>query len=399
MKKAVILLVLALCLLMFPLSALATDGDEIDKAVEDEITRNIDGALGSADLYEIEEYFNKYADTLQPITGGVDLRTFVTMLAKGGADFKISDVYALVIDSMFKGVKQSIPAIVQIIVIALLFSIITHFKPSFGDSGVSKAAQTAQFVIIGAVTIGILSIAFSIGSGAISAMSSFTSEFFPLLITMLTALGGITSAAILSPATVFLTTGISLFFSSFIMPLIIVLTVFTIINNFSTSIKLTGFCALIKTIVKWAIGISFTVFLGIIAIQGLLGSTFDGISIKTAKYTIDKLVPIVGGMVSDSVDVLIACTLLIKNAIGVAGIIIIAGIVITPVFGILAHYFLFKLTGAVLEPVAGKPIGKFATESADALLLLFAAVLAAAAMFFITTAVIIGAGNTNIMLR
>jgi stage III sporulation protein AE len=288
---------------------------------------------------------------------------------------------------------------VQIIVIALLFSIITHFKPSFGDTGVSKAAQTAQFVIIGTITIGILSIAFSIGAGAIKSMTSFTSELFPLLITLLTALGGITSAAILSPATVFLTTGISIFFSSVIMPLVIVLTVFTIINNFSTSIKLSGFCALIKTIVKWAIGLSFTIFLGIIAIQGLLGSTFDGISIKTAKYTIDKLVPIIGGMVSDSVDVLISCTLLIKNAIGIAGIIIIAAIAITPVFGILAHYFLFKLAGAVLEPVGGKSIGKFATESADVLLLLFAAVVAAAAMFFITVAVIIGAGNTNVMLR
>ncbi|MGE5493997.1 MAG: stage III sporulation protein AE [Burkholderiales bacterium] len=399
MKKAVIIVLIALCMLAFPSSSHATDEEEIDRALEDEITRNIESALGTADLHEIEEYFNKYADTLRPITGGVDLKTFVIMLAKGGADFQITDVYSLVLDSMFGGVKQSIPAIVQIIVIALLFSIITHFKPSFGDTGVSKAAQTAQFVIIGTITIGILSVAFSIGAGAIKSMTSFTSDLFPLLITLLTALGGITSAAILSPATVFLTTGISIFFSSVIMPLVIVLTVFTIINNFSTSIKLTGFCALIKTIVKWAIGLSFTIFLGIIAIQGLLGSTFDGISIKTAKYTIDKLVPIIGGMVSDSVDVLISCTLLIKNAIGIAGIIIIAAIAITPVFGILAHYFLFKLTGAVLEPVGGKPIGKFATASADVLLLLFAAVVAAAAMFFITVAVIIGAGNTNVMLR
>ncbi len=399
MKKVVIFVLIALCLFAFLPTSRAADDEEIDRALEDEITRNIESALGTADLHEIEEYFNKYSDTLRPITGGTDLKTFVTMLAKGGADFKISDVYSLVLDSMFSGVKQSIPAIVQIIVIALLFSIITHFKPSFGETGVSKAAQTAQFVIIGTITIGILSVAFSIGAGAITSMTSFTSELFPLLITLLTALGGITSAAILSPATVFLTTGISIFFSSVIMPLVIVLTVFTIINNFSASIKLTGFCALIKTIVKWAIGLSFTIFLGIITIQGLLGSTFDGISIKTAKYTIDKLVPIIGGMVSDSVDVLISCTLLIKNAVGIAGIIIIAGIAITPVFGILAHYFLFKLTGAVLEPIGGKPIGKFATESADVLLLLFAAVLAAAAMFFITVAVIIGAGNTNVMLR
>lgn len=399
MKKVAVVITVLLCIMLLPGVALADQDKEIEEALEKEIDDNIERALQTADLHEIESYYNAYAKELAPITGGVDLKTFVTMLAKGGADFEIGDIFSFIISAMFAGVKQSIPAIVQIIVIALLFSIITHFNPSFGKSGVSKAAQTAQYVIIGTITIGILVTAFSIGTKAISGMTAFTKEFFPLLITLLTALGGITSAAILSPATVFLTTGISIFYNSFILPLIIVLTVFTVVNNFSTSVKLNGFCSLIKSVIKWAIGISSTIFLGIIAIQGLMGSTFDGISIKTAKYTIDKFVPIVGGMFSDTVDVLISCTLLIKNAIGIAGIIVIAGIIITPVFGILAHYFLFKLSGAVLEPMSGTSIGKFANDAADVLLLLFATVLAAAVMFFITVAVIIGAGNTGLMLR
>lgn len=397
MKK--LWLVLIICFVLFPQTAFAAEDKEISEALEEEIGNNIERALSTADLHEIESYYNEYAQELRPITGGKDVKSFITMLAKGGKDFQIADLFSLILNSIFGGVKQSIPAIIQIIVIALLFGIISHFHPAFGSTGVSKAAQTAQYVIIGTICISILVTVFSIGTNAIGKMTAFTKDFFPLMIALLTALGGITSAAILSPATVFLTTGVSIFFNSFILPLIIVLTVFTIVNHFSTSIKLNGFCALIKSIIKWAIGISFTVFLGIIAIQGLLGSTFDGISIKTAKFTIDKFVPIIGGMFSDTVDVLIACTLLIKNAVGIAGIIIIVGIIIIPVFSILAHYFLFKLAGAVLEPIASNNMGEFVADAADVLLLLFAAVLAAAAMFFITVAVIIGAGNTNIMLR
>lgn len=399
MKKFLAALLAAVCILCFPLTASADDEKDADKALSDEITGNIDSALGTADLRDIEKYFEEYADVLRPLTKGKDLNAFIKELAEGGAGLNVKDVYSVIISAMFGGVEQSVPSVIQIIVIALIFSIISHFRPSFGDTGVSRAAGTAQFVIIGTLAIGILVFAFNIGIKAVSGMTSFTENFFPVIIALLTALGGITSAAILSPATVFLTTGISLFFNNFIIPMIIVLAVFTLINGFSSAIKLTGFCSLIKTVIKWSIGICFTVFLGVIAIQGLLGSTVDGVSIKAAKYTIDKLVPIVGGMFSDSVDVLISCTLLIKNAVGIAGIIIIAGIVITPVFGILAHYFLFKLTGAVLEPIAGKDIGKFASDAGDILLMLFAAVLAAAIMFFITTAVIIGAGNANIMLR
>ncbi len=392
---------LVLCFIALPRPVLADD--DIDQAIadeiEDEINENIGKALSTADLHELEDYYSEYAQTLAPVTDGQSLSGFITTLAQGGANFSAADVYGMVLNALFAGLKQSIPAVVQIIVVALIFSIISHFKPSFGETGVSKAAQTAQFVIVGTMTLGILASAFSIGSNAVEKMAAFTGEFFPLMISLLTALGGITSAAILSPATVFLTTGISIFFKSFVLPFIIVLTVFTIINHFSSTIKLSGFCSLLKSIVKWGVGIGMTVFIGIIAIQGLLGSSFDGVSIKTAKFTIDKMVPIVGGLFAQSVDVVISCTLLIKNAVGIAGIIIIAAIVIAPALAILAHYFLFKLTAAVLEPIAGGDMAKFVQDAADVLMLLFVAVLAAAIMFFVTTAVIIGAGNANIMLR
>ncbi len=401
MKKTWIVLLCAFCLLMAPGSVRAQDFIEsaVGESIEEEIADNIGHALSSADLYEIESYYNAYAKTLEPLTGGASLNNFIEKLATGGADFEISSVFSLIFGALFNGLQQSMPSIVQIIVVALLFSVITHFTPNFGSSGVSKTARTAQYVIIGTMTIGILVCAFSVGADAINAMTGFTADFFPLLLTLLTALGGITSSAILSPAAVFLTTGVSLFYQNFIMPLVIVLTVFTIINHFSASVKLNGFCGLLKSIIKWGIGISFTVFAGIFAIQGLLGSTFDGLSIKAAKFTISKLVPIVGTMFSESADVLISSALLIKNAVGIAGIIIIIGAVISPVCALLGHYFLFKLAGAVLEPIAGGSMGRFSEDAAGVLLLLFAAVAAAAVMFFVTTAVILGAGNSNIMLR
>ena len=392
---------LAVVTLLLPRTASAEDVIEeaLTQAIEDEVSANISRALSEADLHEIESYYDAYAQSLEPLTGGADFNSFLEMLAMGGGGFDIANVFSLVINALFMGVRQSMPAVIQIIVVALMFSVITHFSPSFGSTGVSKAASTAQYVIVGTMTIGILVSAFSIGTDTIAGMTAFTTDFFPLLMMLLTALGGITTSAILSPATVLLTTGISLFYKCFVLPVVIVLSVLTIISHFSQTIKLSGFCTLLKSIVKWAIGISSTIFIGIIMIQGLLGSTVDGISIKTAKYTIDKFVPIVGGMISDSADVLISCTLLVKNAVGIAGIIIMIGVILSPLFSLLAHSFVFKLAGAVLEPIAGGSISKFAQDAAGVLLLLFAAVAAAAIMFFVTTAVILGAGGSNVMLR
>jgi len=396
-----VLLITSLLTLAAPRTALADDDLDriIADEIENEIRENIANALSAADLHELEQYYQEYAQTLSPVTGGRDLKSFIAMLAQGGADLSAADVFGMVMEALLAGVKQTIPAVVQIIIVALIFSLISHFKPSFGETSVSRAAQTAQYVIVGTMTLAMFASAFTVGSGAIQSMTSFTGEFFPLMLALLTALGGITSAAILKPATVWLITGISLIYKGFVLPLIILLTVFTLINHFSTTIKLSGFCNLFKTIIKWGIGIGLTIFIGVVAIHGLLGSSFDGVSIKTAKFTIDKFVPIVGNLFAQSVDVVITCTLLIKNAVGIAGIIIIAAIVISPAFSILAHFFLFKLTGAVHEPITGTGRSQFVQDAADVLMMLFVAVLAVAIMFFVTTAVIIGAGNANIMLR
>ncbi len=401
MKKTIVAIIIILSIIFSASTAKAQDFVEeaLAEQTEDEILQNISRAISSADLNEIESYYEEYAKQLKPFTKGSGFDSFIEMLATGGANFDIFGVLSALLGFFLTGINQTLPAIIQIIVVALIFSIITHFSPSFGSTGVSKAALMAQYVIIGTMTISILSSAFSIGTGAISAMTEFSTDFFPLIIALLAVLGGISASAILSPATVLLTTGMSMFYKSVVLPVVIVLTVLTIINHFSSTVKLSGFCSLLKSIVKWAIGISSTVFIGIIMMQGLLSSTLDGLSIKTAKFTIGKMVPIVGNMISDSADVLVCCTLLVKNAVGICGVVIIIGIVISPLFALLAHYFVFKFAGAVLEPISGSNMSKFTQDAAGVLLLLFAALAAAAVMFFVTTAVIIGAGNNNVMLR
>ncbi len=114
-------------ILLIPLTAYAQEEntthiaeEDIDDEIADEIEENIESALSSADLHELESFYNEYAKTLEPVTGGRDFKSFLTMLAKGGADFDISDIFAMVFNAMAGGVKQSIPAIIQAVVIGLL---------------------------------------------------------------------------------------------------------------------------------------------------------------------------------------------------------------------------------------------------------------------------------------
>lgn len=69
----------------------------------------------------------------------------------------------------------------------------------------------------------------------------------------------------------------------------------------------------------------FTIYLGLVSIQGHITSV-DNFTVKTAKFVIGNFIPVVGGFVSDSVDILLSSSQLIKGVFGGIGLIVLVGI-------------------------------------------------------------------------
>ena len=140
-----------------------------------------------------------------------------------------------------------------------------------------------------------------------------------------------------------------------------------------------------------------TVFFSITAIQGMVASTYDSVSIRTAKYTIDKAVPIVGGMISGTIDTVLGCGILLKNAAGITAILIVASIIAAPLMRIAGLIFTCRITAAICEPVTDKRLAKMLSCIAEVSTYLFAAVAAVGAMFAITVGLIVATGNASLM--
>src|SRR5699024_1265396 len=99
-------------------------------------------------------------------------------------------------------------------------------------------------------------------------------------------------------------------------------------------------------------GLIITVFTGITALQGVVTKSADGILINTARFSIDNFVPIVGGFAADSLDMVISCIGLIKNAVGLIGILIIISLLAVPVIKLLSIAVIYKVIAIAAEPVA-----------------------------------------------
>ena len=188
----------------------------------------------------------------------------------------------------------------------------------------------------------------------------------PLLVTLTVLTGGTGSAAVYQPSAVFLSGGAVQIISGFIFPAAIAAAVLNFMSKIDPQISFTGMSKLIKSIMKWVLGITVTVFSVFLTVQSAASSLFDGVLFKVIKYTLGNSVPIVGGFISGGFDLLTAAGLLIKNSVGLIGILLLVGQIAGPLVLLIAFSLLLKLAGAVVQAAGDKGLfALFSDLSAD----------------------------------
>ena len=148
-----------------------------------------------------------------------------------------------------------------------------------------------------------------------------------------------------------------------------------------------------------AAGVSFTVFLGAMSLQGVTSASIDGVAIRAAKYAVDNFVPVVGGMFSDTMDTLVGCTLIVKNALGVAAVLVLVGALVGPLLRTLAVVFMLRLSAALLEPIADGDIVCAIGDFSRTVVLFFITMLCVGTMYFLLIVQVLLVGNLTVLLR
>ena len=403
MKK--LLIYIAVIIMLIPSTGFAAETDdntgesaEAFSTADTDFEGTLQDTLFDTDLSGLE---GKYSEYLEKISGQ-SAGDMVSALSNGDfSSISAGEVLSTIFSMFLSGVRDNIPIIVQVLVILLIMSVLKQLSSNLGNSSqsVSSAAYYVGYIIICGLIVSIIFNIFNMGRDVVQTVATFTGYLTPVLFTLLTAIGGFTSASVLQPAITAFTGGVTQIITYYIFPALIVDMVFVLVGNISSNLNLKGFSSLIDSVIKWSLGIIFIVFLGIVAIQGAGAGLFDGISIRTAKYTISESIPIVGGMFSESVDTVVACSALVKNAVGITGLMIIISIILTPVVNLIINIFLFKILSAISSPFSDKRSVEMIDGTSNVIVLLLVTVLTVGVMAFILVGILMGVGNINMMMR
>ena len=335
------------------------------------------------------------------LSGGnqVNVRELLRRLLGGEAVLNADNILASLWNGLLNQLFLRRGLLLRLLAPALLCGLLARFRETFSAESVAEICNWACYLCVAAIVVQECVEQSRISRTAVDGMSMGMQALFPLLLTLLVAVGGTSSAAFFQPAVVAASGTITTLVRNVSFSLALAYLVLSVLDNLSENFSLSRLSGMIKTASGWSLGICFTVFIGVMAVQGFGAAAIDGVSIRTAKYAIDNFVPIVGGMFADTVDTLVGCSLLVKNALGVTGMILLVGYLAAPLLRLLATILVLRIVAAVLEPVTDKRIVHCVGDASSALVMLATTQLCIAAMFFLLITQLLIVGNMTVMMR
>ncbi len=361
--------------------------------IEDIIEDSVESQLGDLDFSELEDALNSLDNTGKEIFGNDSFLDKIKQIITGEFAQGQQSIWTSILNLFFEDVLAFLPILSLVIAIAVTFSLVSASKPSSKNKSIGDIIHFVCYGAIIVVLVGYTVNMLTLTSNTLQNIKLQMDVAFPILLTILTAIGGVTSVSVYQPAVAVLSGTIINVFTKILMPIFIFRLVFSIVGNLSNNVKLDKFTSFFSSLFKWIIGGVFTIFSAFLAIQGITAGSVDGISFRTAKYAIKNSIPLLGSYLSDGLNLIIASSVLIKNAVGAGGLILMFATIIVPVLNLIVFMLSLKLVSAILEPITDARISNFISMLAKSISLLIVLILGCAFMYLLLTGMIMCTAN------
>lgn len=283
--------------------------------------------------------------------------------------------------------------------IIVIHSILKSVSESLENKSISQITYYVQYILIVTIIMSNFADVISLAKNTIQDLVGFSYSLLPILMTLMMTTGNIVSASAVQPVILFLITFIGNIITTFLLPLILIGTALGIISKVSDRIQVDKLAKYSKSSVVWILGIVLTIFVGVLSLEGSLTSSVDGVTAKTAKAAVSNFIPVVGKILGDAVDTVIGCSNILKNAVGIVGVIVIVGICIMPIIKLAILMATYYIAAAVCEPIADAKIVSLLTQMGDTFKILLAMLIAVSMMLIIGVTLVIKISNSGLMYR
>ena len=318
---------MALVLLLAP-GALALDQQEI-----------LEEQAQSYGLEDLEKAGEEYIGETD-LTGDLDVPSILESMGQQ------------VRDSLTGVVKEAVRSCVLLLVVTLLCGLAESMGAGAGGDPL-KISTLVAALSIAAIAVGDVDSLLTLGEEAMYNMQGLGDILLPAVSMTTAASGAPAAAAVKYSATILFSDFLIRLINHLLIPLcyafVAVNVAWAALGN--DGLKRMG--GLLKWLITIILSVILLVFIGYLNLSGVISGSADAATVKAAKFTISNMVPVVGGVISDTAETLLAGASLLRNTAGVFGMLAVLGICLVPFLNLGIHYLMYKVTAALAATVSG----------------------------------------------
>lgn len=361
------------------------------------VTTEANQQLDTLPTQSIDAFWQHLNATYGGYLPDVSGESLISAIASGHG-FHIKQLAHGLIRYFFSELLDNAALLGGILILAVLAALLESMQSAFESQTVSQVANAVIFLVLMVLAIGSFTEAVGYAKHAIQSMSDFMLASVPVLVAVLAATGNVASAAFFSPFMAFAVEIVTNIVFLFVFPLIFFGAVLDITSAISPRYKLTRLAGLLRSVAIGVLGFSLSAFIGISAVSGAGKGIADGVALRATKFGLSTFVPVIGKALSDAWETVASASLLAKNAIGIAGLILVALIALFPALKVLAVAFVYNGSAALMQPLGESPMIPCLASLGKSLVLVFACVAAVAMMFFVSICIMMAAANVAVIM-
>lgn len=318
------------------------------------------------------------------------------ILSSGG--WNVQGVIHGVIRYFFTEIFDNVALLGAILLLSVLAVVLQTVESAFEQQTVSQVAYAVIFFVLIGLAIGSFTEAIGYARHAIQSMTDFMLATIPLVITLVAASGAVASAAFFQPMLLLTIHLISNVVYLIVFPLIFFAALLDLVSSLSPRYRLTRLAGLFRTCSVVVLGLSMSAFVGITTIEGIGKGVVDGVTLRSAKFAVKTMVPVIGSALSDAAAVVASASMLVKNAVGITGLVIVAFLALFPAIKILVLSLIYSGSAALMQPLGDGPMVGTLAALSKSLVLIFASVAVVALMFFMAICILLLSANIAVVM-
>lgn len=256
----------------------------------------------------------------------------------------LSLLWNAVCDFFLSTVKDSVGGVVLILGVVLLCGMADDCFQAAGNETSPNYVPMAGALAITLIAAGNMRSLIGLGVDTVEQLDIFAKALLPTLAAAVAASGGMISAGVKQVSTVFFTNLLITLIHNVLLPMVYCYIAVAAMDAMLPHARLKKMAEGLRKAVAWILTGSLALFTGYLTISGGITGSADALSAQLTRSAISTAVPVVGGIISDATGTVLAGAGVLKNSIGIFGMLAVLAICLVPFLRLAVQYLLYKLT-------------------------------------------------------